>query len=95
MVPENETITLEPEVTVIPDMTPEEHEPKMLSGIVIDCVRLNVRSEPDAAAPVICTIARNTEVAIIEEESTDEFYGICTASGVEGFCMKQYIFINS
>ena len=95
MVPENETITQEPEVTVIPDVTPEEQEPKMLTGIVIDCVRLNVRSAPDVTASVICTIPRNAEVVIIEEESVDEFYKIYTASGIEGFCMKQYIFINS
>lgn len=95
MVPETETVTQEPEVTVTPDVIQEEQEPEMLTGVVVDCVKLNVRSAAEATAPVICTIRRGTEVVIIEDESTDEFYAIYTASGIEGFCMKQYISIES
>jgi len=40
---------------------------------------------------VICTINCHAEVEIDELESTDDFYKICTASGVEGYCMKKFI----
>lgn len=73
----------------------ETQEPEMLSGVVVDCVRLNVRTAPNPTAAVVCTIPCGAEVVVFEEESTDEFYKVYTASGAEGFCMKQYVSINS
>jgi len=63
-------------------------------GIVVNCKRLNVREKPSVDSNVICVIDCQTELMIYEEESTDEFYKICTASGVEGFCMKKFIDIQ-
>lgn len=60
-------------------------------GVVTDCLVLNVREAPSTDAPVVCTINASTEIVIDEEETTDTFYKICTAAGVEGFCMKRYI----
>lgn len=68
-------------------MKPEE--PVM--AVVIDCRKLNVREEPKADANVVDTIDVNSEVMIDMTESTDEFYKIHTASGLEGFCMRKYI----
>lgn len=101
---ENVNATLDPQGVVAPtegqnnpvkepETTPEE--PELLEGTVADCVRLNVRKEPAANAPVVCTIPRNTKVVVVEEESTDEFYKVYTESGIEGFCMKQYISIEA
>lgn len=60
-------------------------------GVVVDCAKLNVREAPQLDAEVVCTINRETEVMIYEQESTDEFYKVCLASGIEGFCMKKFI----
>lgn len=60
-------------------------------GVVIDCARLNVRVAPNTNANAICTIASGAEVTINVAESTDEWFSICTASGVNGYCMKRYI----
>lgn len=68
-------------------MKPEE--PVM--AVVTDCQKLNVREEPKADAKVIEKIDVNSEVMIDMTESTDEFYKIHTASGLEGFCMRKYI----
>lgn len=85
MTPENNNV-------VTPDVSEEETQnPEMLSGVVVDCTRLNVRTAPNATASIICTIPCGTEVIVVEDESTDEFYAIYTASGIEGFCMKNYI----
>lgn len=104
MFTENENVT-QPEETVItpeqgpnittpePEVTPEE--PEVLTGIVADCRKLNVRKRPSVNAPIVCTIPVNTEVEILVEESTDEFYYVYTATGVEGFCVRDYIAINS
>lgn len=101
---ENINVTLEPQTTVTPtvgnddvvttpEVTPEE--PEMIFGAVTDCAKLNVRKAPNANAPIICTIPRNTEVEVFFEESTDEFYKVLTASGIEGFCMAKYIAIEA
>lgn len=77
----------------IPEVTPEETV--MLNGVVTNCVRLNVRKAPSSSAEIVCTIPRGTEVVILEDESTDEFYKVYTASGVDGFCMKQYVAVEA
>lgn len=93
MTPENENFIQNPEITVPPVTIPEEEtrEPETLSGVVVDCVKLNVRTASNVTASVVCTIPRGTEVIVTEDESTDEFYKVYTASGVEGFCMAKYI----
>lgn len=65
--------------------------PTTVTGVVVDCARLNVRVAPNANANAICTIASGAEVTINVEESTNEWFSICTASGINGYCMKRYI----
>ena len=68
-------------------------EPVSIKGVVTNCLQLNVREAPRSDAKVLFVIDSLSEVAIYENESTDEFYKICTASGLEGFCMKKFIAI--
>ena len=75
----------------VPEKEPEAK--KEIAGIVTNCVRLNVRKEPDFDADILCTIDVSTNLIIDEEESTDEFYKICTSAGIEGYCVKTYITI--
>lgn len=78
----------EPEIEV--KQVEQEPEPQKL-GIVINCNNLNIRKHPDLNSDIICAIKCSTEVMIDDNESTEDFYKICTVSGIEGFCMKQYI----
>lgn len=70
-----------------------EEVPEMTTkiGVVDNCYMLNVRKEPNVDANIICVIKVSDTVEIIEDESTDEFYKVCTAAGATGFCMKKYI----
>lgn len=68
-----------------------EAAPTHKIGRVFGCTSLNVRKAPKTNATVICTINCHAEVEIDELESTDDFYKICTASGIEGYCMKKFI----
>lgn len=68
---------------------PKVREPR--NGIVVDCVKLNVRKSPSADATVITEIPVGTKVQIIDKESTKDFYHVCTATGIDGFCMKKFI----
>lgn len=78
----------EPEV--VAPIISEIETPKNL-GKVIDCVKLNVREEPNTKASVIFEINVGSTVFIDETCSTDDFYKICTEHGVEGYCMKKFI----
>lgn len=65
-------------------------EPKIKFGVVVDCARLNVRSRPSANADVICVLEKDTEIEVCADANVT-FYKICTAAGVDGFCMKKFI----
>ena len=77
--------------SVIVEQVTDIVEDVIVKGVVTDCGKLNVRREPTSDSKVITTISSGTEVEINNEESTDEFYKICTAVGVEGFCMRKFI----
>lgn len=83
-----ETITVQ-----VPRPVVEEEQNEPVIGIVTDCLKLNVRENPDPKALVVAVIDTSTELAVIEEESTKEFFKVCTASGIEGYCMKKFITI--
>ena len=68
------------------EMTAIQKEPVI--GLVSNCANLRIRKEPDDKAEVLGTIPVNTEVIVDKDKSIGEFY---TDSGLEGFCMKQFI----
>ena len=77
------------ETEIIAPIAPEPK--KTVRGVVVGCFNLNVRTGPSKDFDVICEIPSDSEVEIDESESSGDFYKICTASGVEGFCMKKFI----
>ncbi len=71
----------------------EEHEDVKM-GFVTNCKKLNIREEPRTDATIVCEVDYQTELMIDENESTEEFYKVFTAAGIEGFCMKNFITIQ-
>lgn len=86
----------EPVEEIVEESVPEP-EPEVIAdpieGIVVDCASLYVRSEPNIDSEPLGVIKRDTKVRIYESESTEDFYSVCTESGLEGFCMKKFISI--
>lgn len=83
----------EPKNEEIEEVLDEEvGEPKeeLVYGNVNNCTSLNVRKYPERNAEVICTISYPSEV-MITDDSDEVFYKVYTASGIEGYCMKDYI----
>lgn len=85
--------TVETGVETVTEQEPMIEESEPVIGVVTDCTRLNVRECPHSTAMVLGVITAATELIIIEEESTEEFYKICTSAGLEGYCMKKFITI--
>lgn len=85
--------TAEPVVTEETVET-EESVKTMMSGIVVNCEKLNLRKSPlkdSDGANVITTLLAGTAVVINESDSTPNFYKVTTENGLEGYCMKQFI----
>lgn len=80
---------VEPELVVETVETVEL--PKKVTGVVNNCARLNVRSKPDATADVVCVLNAKFEVEIDVTKSNDEWFSVCTAAGIEGYCMKKFV----
>lgn len=58
---------------------------------VVNCRCMNIRDLPGALGEVIISVPLNTELEIDMSESTGAWYYVCTASGIEGYCLKMYI----
>ena len=73
---------------------PKFEEPKKnIKGVVVNCTSLNVRKEPEPKAEILGTVDANCELIIDDTNSTEEFYKVCTAAGIEGYCVKYFITI--
>ena len=65
-----------------------------VTGIVIGCVKLNVRKEPNKDSDIISVLNQYTEVNIDLTNSTKDFYKITTFDGLNGYCIKRFIAIS-
>ena len=71
----------------------EPAKPEPIEGTV-GCAKLNVRSDATIDSEPVGVIACDSKVFIYEDESTEEFYKVCTATGLEGYCMKKFISVQ-
>lgn len=70
-----------------------EETPKKESkvGVVTNCQKLNVRRESTLGNNIITTLLVGAVLVIDEDGSTDKFYKVITETGLEGYCMKQFV----
>ena len=88
--PETPTVTTAPE-TVTPEVLETTTQTETVNGVVFNCVKLNVREKPVAGSRVVSIIDVDTELAVTTDESFGIFYKVCTSSGIEGYCVKDYV----
>lgn len=94
---------VEPEITVTPAVVAETQvapdtkpkaEVETVTGTVANCAKLNVRAKPNATADVVCVLDAASEIAINVKDSNREWFKVCTATGVEGYCMRKFVTAN-
>lgn len=78
------------ETVVEETVAPEPEVKPVVTGLVTNCSKLNIRKKPNAKAEIIKVVNAKTQVVIDEEASTKDWYKV-TVSGVNGFCMKSFI----
>lgn len=91
-------VDISPEPVVEVQMAIEEvAEPEVLTteepltAVVVGCAKLNVREEPTPKATPVAVIDASNEVVVYDSESFGNYYKVCTASGIEGYCVKDYL----
>lgn len=73
----------------------KKSEKKAKTGVVVDCIKLNVRNNPHPEAAIELTIDKGTEVEIVG--SNGDFYNVRKGTITEGFsgwCMKKFISVK-
>ncbi len=84
-----------PKVKMEPELANEAVDtvtlPKTVTGVVVDCAKLNVREEPSADAAVVCVLDVMSEIEIDATKSDHEWFKVRTATGVEGYCMRKFV----
>ena len=63
-------------------------------GIVSGCKRLNIRTNPNPNSDVAYVVNENCELHVDSEKSTNDWWHVRNAAGIEGYCMKAYIKIK-
>lgn len=62
----------------------------------VEANKLNVRATPSKDPDnILGVIEKNADVAIDFENSTEEYYKVYTATGLDGFCMKKFIRVEA
>lgn len=66
-------------------------QPVNVTGTVVNCAKLNVRVKADVASNVVCILDAASEIEINVAKSTKDWVSVCTATGIEGYCMRKFI----
>ena len=68
--------------------------PETVNGVVANCTKLNIRMKPDTDGTVVCVLEAGSEIKINVSESNNDWLSVCTATGIEGYCMRKFVNAN-
>lgn len=84
----------ETEIELETEVTPELETPKEVFGVVSGCAALNIRDDCSLDANVVAVVTKGTVLEIDSANCEDDWLAVYTESGIEGFCMAQYVDIK-
>ena len=92
-VTEGET-NIEPEVTesetnIEPEVTEEEIQNEQLVRVIPNL--LNIRFEAEKDATIVTIVSKDDELILLDKEPINGFYHIITKTGIEGYCMVEFV----
>lgn len=85
---------IEPEVTegetnIEPEVTKEEIQNEQLVRVIPNL--LNVRFAAEKDAMIVTVVSQDDELVLLDKESINGFYHIITKTGIEGYCMVEFV----
>ena len=92
-VTEEET-NIEPEVTegetnIEPEVTEEEIQNEQLVRVIPNL--LNVRFAAEKDSTIVTIVSKDDELILLDKEPINDFYHIITKTGIEGYCMVEFV----
>lgn len=60
-------------------------------GTVKDCLMLNIRRKPEIDSEIKTVVNAGSKLLIDDKTEFDDWFKVTTETGIEGFCMKDYI----
>ena len=92
-VTEEET-NIEPEVTegetnIEPEVTEEEIQNEQLVRVIPNL--LNVRFAAEKDSTIVTIVSNDDELILLDKEPINGFYHIITKTGIEGYCMVEFV----
>lgn len=82
---------MQPKPQLVKETAKTKPVPETVTGMVVGCSKLNVRAEADLFANIVCVLDNRSEIAIDVNKSNKDWFYVCTATGVEGYCMRKYV----
>lgn len=65
--------------------------PETVEGKIVNCAKLNVRENASINSDIVCILDVMSEFEVDVNRTTPTWAYIYTATGAEGYCMRQYI----
>ena len=92
-VTEGET-NIEPEVTegetnIEPEVTEEEIQNEQLVRVIPNLLNIRFAAEKDAM--IVTVVSEDDELILLDKEPINGFYHIITKTGIEGYCMVEFV----
>ena len=85
---------IEPEVTegetnIEPEVTEEEIQNEQLVRVIPNL--LNVRFAAEKDSTIVTIVSKDDELILLDKEPINCFYHIITKTGIEGYCMVEFV----
>lgn len=80
-----------PAVDLVAETVETKPIPKTVTGIIANCAKLNIRAAAKADAEILTVLTVGTEVKIDAKKSNRDWFKVCTAAGIEGYCMRKFV----
>ena len=72
-----------------PEVTEEEIQNEQLVRVIPNL--LNVRFEAEKDATIVTIVSKDDELILLDKEPINGFYHIITKTGIEGYCMVEFV----
>lgn len=72
----------------------EDAAVETIIGIVSDCTKLNIRKLPSPDADKVTVVEAGMPLMVNLDNSTGKYYKVYTESGLEGYCLKDYVAVR-
>ena len=72
-----------------PEVTEEEIQNEQLVRVIPNL--LNIRFEAEKDATIVTIVSKDDELILLDKEPINGFYHIITKTGIEGYCMVEFV----